>query len=311
MLKINARIITATNKNLEEAVVCNAFRRCSRSSSARRASAQRPAAARSANQMTSPTGRICAAGKSVSPDRILSRMSRLPSPATRNATTALEFERRIGEGDPLLLPALRHRRHPLLALLQHRFARQQRGRVAVLAEAEQSEVEKRPVELKRVRAVEPFQHGLIRFRRFVERHPFGLHGMHVLRGHRHVGEEGGPRHAEIAGRIRRRHEALVAENPMHPVPGQAGSDRLLGEELVERLRRIAPGERDDGPARIAGREIAEIRPPRPAPRQLRPRKCGASQMQASWALPRSSRRSRPHVKGKKLPLVIPAKAEIQ
>ena len=55
-----------------------------------RRQAQRPAAARSVNQMTSPTGRICAAGKSVSPDRILSRMSRFPSPETRNATTALE-----------------------------------------------------------------------------------------------------------------------------------------------------------------------------------------------------------------------------
>src|SRR5680860_629864 len=52
--------------------------------------AQLPAAARSANQMTSPMGRMREAGKLLSPDRILSRMSRLPSPATRNATTALE-----------------------------------------------------------------------------------------------------------------------------------------------------------------------------------------------------------------------------
>lgn len=52
---------------------------------------QRPAAARSANQITSPTGRICDAGSVLSPDRMRSRISRLPSPQTRKTATALEL----------------------------------------------------------------------------------------------------------------------------------------------------------------------------------------------------------------------------
>jgi hypothetical protein len=51
---------------------------------------QRPAAARSVNQITSPTGRIRDAGSVLSPDRTRSKISRLPSPDTRNATTELE-----------------------------------------------------------------------------------------------------------------------------------------------------------------------------------------------------------------------------
>jgi len=51
--------------------------------------AQRPAAARSANQRTSPRALIWEAGKLSSPDRILSRTSRLPLPEIRKATISL------------------------------------------------------------------------------------------------------------------------------------------------------------------------------------------------------------------------------
>ena len=58
------------------------LRRCARV-------AQFPAAARSTNQNSSPSGRIFAAGTSAVPDSTLSRIARLPAPATRNTTAAL------------------------------------------------------------------------------------------------------------------------------------------------------------------------------------------------------------------------------
>jgi len=117
------------------------------------------------------------------------------------------------------------------------------------------------------------------------------------------------RHAEIAGGVGGRHEALIPENPMDPVPGETGPDRLLREVLVERFRRVAPGERDDGAAVIAGRKIAEI---------VRP---GAGQIGSILTDPKRSK-CRFHAlclvsplgskdKGKKLPLVVPAKTRIQ
>src|SRR5215470_3042799 len=74
------------------------------------------------------------------------------------------FDRRIGHGDADLGAAVRHCRHPALALVQHRLSREQRRRVPITAEAEQRDIEQRTLRIERRRAISLLQYSLVALR---------------------------------------------------------------------------------------------------------------------------------------------------
>ncbi len=136
--------------------------------------------------------------------------------------------------------------------------------------------------LEHVRAVKTLQHRLVANRppHRASRRPFPPDA--CSRRRRHMAQKGGARHAEIAGRIGRRHEALIAQNPMHPVPGQPGLDRLLAEPLIEWFRRVAAGQGDDACGRHSPRQGRRDTRRRLVPARRHPHRREACQMPASY-----------------------------
>ena len=175
-----------------------------------------PAAARSTNQMSSPTGLTRAAGRSLPPARIAPKDRRLFLARNEESDMPAALDHRIGHGDADLGPPMRHGGHPALAFFQHRFARQQRCGMAIGPEPEQGDVEQRlapdPAPWRHrpaCRVALVAQGGLVG--RAISRH-----GVDVLRRHGHLGQHRLARHPVVALGMVVGDEALVA-----PVPGYA------------------------------------------------------------------------------------------
>src|SRR6516162_9855249 len=95
------------------------------------------------------------------------------------------FDHRIGHGDADFGAAVRHGRHPALALVQYRLSREQRRRVPITAEAEQRDIEQRTLRIEHRRAISLLQYSLVAPRGILGR-AIGRNRMNILRRHRHL-----------------------------------------------------------------------------------------------------------------------------
>ena len=151
--------------------------------------------------------------------------------------------------------------------LEHRLAGEQRGSMAVGSQPEQHDIEQRPRRIEFVGAVIDLE-GRARRQRAASA------GVPVDRRCREYCRAGQAHRASIASRAMpiiavgmvRRHKALVAPEPMHPVPRHRVAEGRLGEQLVQPPRRRAARQRDrrTGPAvgRRDRRSIARPGAPR-------------------------------------------------
>ena len=74
------------------------------------------------------------------------------------------------------------------------------------------------------------------------RRQFAADAVHVLGRDGHVGDQGLVGHVVVAGRILRRHTALVAPEQVHPIPGDLALIRLAGQQPVGALGRRTAAE---------------------------------------------------------------------
>src|SRR5215470_9613020 len=152
------------------------------------------------------------------------------------------LDRRIGQRDADLRPPARHSGDPVLPLSQHRIVRQQRGRVAIGAEAKQSDVEQRPRSIQDRCTIGCLQTTLI-VQGGVLWRAIDRHGMDILCRDRCLGEHGLAGHPVIALRVIIGNEALVAPIPGDPRPWETSAEIIGSKERVEGPRGRAAGKR--------------------------------------------------------------------
>ena len=110
-------------------------------------------------------------------------------------------------------------------------------------DAHQHEREQRPRRIEPARAVEGLERILILRGGRLRGGRFGRDRMHVVRWCAGLKKQA-LRHPEIAAWIVERHETVVADEPMNPVPGNPAAIRLLGEQGVKLRWARAAGQAD-------------------------------------------------------------------
>ena len=150
----------------------------------------------------------------------------------------------------------RQLRRPSAAARRAPVAGEQRGGVAVRAEAQQFDVEQRPRRIERLGAVIGFERALIGARGGGGV-AAGRDAVDVLRRDRRVRQQRLARHAVIAVGMVPRDKALVAPEPMDAVPRHRLAKRRVGEKLIQPPRGRAAGQADRKAARLLRGEIGD------------------------------------------------------
>ncbi len=89
--------------------------------------------------------------------------------------------------------------------------------MAIGPDAQQDEVEQRPGRIQIVRAIERFKLAFVTARGFVGIGNVGCNWMDIGRWRAAI-QKGLPRHGHVVEGIIRRHETLIADEPVHAVP---------------------------------------------------------------------------------------------
>ena len=167
-------------------------------------------------------GRSRAAGRLASPRRSRSKIACFSFPATRKAAHAAAFERRKSQRDPHLGLPCQHDGNPAFALFKHRLVPGISDAVCPSSPRPSRQTSKSGrVGQKRVASVVAFEFGFVSCRRVVGAHALVGMGWMLAAGMGARDQHRFPRHAVVALRIVRRHEALVAPEPMRSRPRES------------------------------------------------------------------------------------------
>lgn len=156
-------------------------------------------------------------------------MRYLPISACHESNVAGRLNAREGHGDPRRwrLRRVPNRRDPACALGQQRMAREQRCRVAVLAHAQEHQIQPALCTLRRRNAA---QQRFVRVRARVQWQR-GVDGVHVGDGDGNSVEQCRAHHAVIGVSVMQRNVALVHKDHYPPLP-------LYGSVLSQRSERL-------------------------------------------------------------------------
>ena len=140
---------------------------------------------------------------------------------------------------------------------KRRLAGEQRRGVSVLADAQQRDVEQRPVGGERVGAVEALQRRLVCGGGLLRRQAFGRNRVNVVSGNRDARKEGVARHPVIAVGMVVRHEPFVAPEPVHAAPRKPRRNFRRRKQFIKTAGRRSARQADREGAVARPREIAE------------------------------------------------------